>query len=776
MKACRLAIIPCLTMLLAADAWGGGPVIDHLYPAGGRRGTTFEVEVSCAVLRGLKGDVAVRVSGGGVTAAVVPLVKEDRRTWQTRLAELKKGEKTPAILREIDDLELKSAIAEGKRFQGIKDPGMPQVARMTVTIAPDAEPGLRELRLETSEGPSNPLTFHVGELPEFIETDVTWNLPAIVKKVADGQLPPGQRLFTGDLVRAGQIPPPLVSLPATINGQIFPAEMDRYRFQATKGQKLVISAIARELKPFLAAGSPGSIELDLTLHSDQGRQVAHSDHHLFYHDPVILYEVPADGNYVLAVKDAIHRGRFDFVYRISIGEQPFITSRFPLGGRAGEATTVSVAGWNLPAAMLTMDGRKAGIHPLFVRNKLGMSNRLPFVVDALPECVEKEGNNDIAAAQNLTLPVIVNGRIDSPGDVDVFRFKGRAGEKIVAEVYARRLESAMDSLLVLTDAAGKRLAFNDDTPDSGAGRLTHQADSWLMAVLPADGTYYVHTRDTQDKGGPAHAYRLRIGPPQPDFDLRVFPSNILARPGGNVPITARVIRRDGFAGDVALGLRDAPRGCRLGQGYVSPKHPELIRLSLWAPPKPLETSVNIVLEGRAAVQGHEIIHPAVPADEMEQAFGGSWHIVPAQEFLVAVREKELPVPPPSTAPAATLPAAPASQPGPPPVPWAILGATPLAIPIEGSVRLRARAPADITVGTEFGLREPPPGITMRTVAMKGRDVEFEFESDPAAGSRPGVGGDLVIAIYPPSVSSRRRSKGVLPPIPFEIVVPSAKPR
>jgi len=52
----------------------------------------------------------------------------------------------------------------------------------------------------------------------------------------------------------------------------------------------------------------------------------------------------------------------------------------------------------------------------------------------------------------------VNGRIDQPGDWDVFRFQGRAGQAIVAEVYARRLDSPLDSVLKLTDAKGQQLA------------------------------------------------------------------------------------------------------------------------------------------------------------------------------------------------------------------------------------------------------------------------------------------------------------------------------
>jgi len=69
----------------------------------------------------------------------------------------------------------------------------------------------------------------------------------------------------------------------------------------------------------------------------------------------------------------------------------------------------------------------------------------------------------------------VNGRIDQPGDVDVFSFEGRAGTEIVAEVMARRLNSPLDSVLRLTDTTGKQIAFNDDFEDKGAGLETHHA-------------------------------------------------------------------------------------------------------------------------------------------------------------------------------------------------------------------------------------------------------------------------------------------------------------
>ncbi|MHC4510953.1 MAG: hypothetical protein ACYTAO_18685, partial [Planctomycetota bacterium] len=64
---------------------------------------------------------------------------------------------------------------------------------------------------------------------------------------------------------------------------------------------------------------------------------------------------------------------------------------------------------------------------------------MAYAVDTLPECDESEANDTIKEAQRIELPKIINGRIDRPGDVDMFRFEARAGEKVAAEVYGRRL-------------------------------------------------------------------------------------------------------------------------------------------------------------------------------------------------------------------------------------------------------------------------------------------------------------------------------------------------
>ena len=164
---------------------------------------------------------------------------------------------------------------------------------------------------------------------------------------------------------------------------------------------------------------------------------------------------------------------------------PHIGYVYPAGGRQGTSFAVTLGGQSLD-----------GVTNVFVSGASRPSNRVPFAVDALPECLEAPENSP-TNAQPVELPVVVNGRLEAPGDVDCYRFEGRAGERLVAEVLARRLDSPLDSFLKLTDAAGRQLAFNDDHEDKASGLDTHHADSYVAATLPSNGAYCVHVSDTQ---------------------------------------------------------------------------------------------------------------------------------------------------------------------------------------------------------------------------------------------------------------------------------------
>ncbi len=504
-----------------------------------------------------------------------------------------------------------------------------------VTIASDAKPGERELRLATPRGVTNPMVFCVGQVPE------VWRKPMITARL---QVLGKEQLALRK--RPDNEVEDRITVPCTVNGQIASGEENRYRFEARKGQRLVISTSARELVPFIADAVPGWFQPVLALYDAGGKEVAYDDDYRFKPDPVILYEVPKDGDYVLAIYDAIYRGREDFVYRVGIGELPFVTSIFPLGGRLGEPATVEMKGWNLQNTELTLPANDAGpgIYPIAACNKEGMaSNRLPFARDTLPECCEKEPNDDPSCAQKVELPVIINGRIGRRDDWDVFQFAGRAGETVVAEVDARRLDSPLDSVLKLTDAVGKLLAFNDDHEDPEAGVNTHNADSYLTAKLPADGTYYVHLGDTARNGGEEYAYRLRISAPRPDFALRIVPSSLALRSKSTAPVTINVIRKDGFTGPIKLGLKDPPTGFSASPVTVSGTQ-NVARLTLKTDLKDMPQPVALCIEGRAKIQDQEVVREAVPAEDRMQAF--LWrHLVPAEQWTVLVFDPSY-VPPP----------------------------------------------------------------------------------------------------------------------------------
>jgi hypothetical protein len=627
---------------LALVSSAHGQYIGYVYPAGGQLGTTVQVRLGGQRLTGCRGAV---VSGEGVSAKLVKyyrklsnqemtLIREQSRELKRQLAQKTKARakskpKAKVRLTALDkkNQELVERIDKRMRMW-VNRPAcaaLVEIADIELTIAPDAEPGPRDLRLITGRGLTNPMTVYVGQVPEVSRRPMkTSNFQVLGKEGLAQRKRPEEEVE----VR--------ITLPCTMNGQIASGEVNHYRFEATKGQQLVVSVKARELVPYIADAVPGWFQPVVSLHDAQGREVAFNDDFRFKPDPTFYYEVPEDGEYVLKITDAIYRGREDFVYRMTVSELPFVTSIFPLGGRAGDLPSPEMQGWNLTGMKLTALPKNAqpGLHYIRAIQGRRASNLVPFAVDTLPECFDHESNNDLAHAQQVKLPIIVNGRTDHPDDWDVFAFQGQAGQKIVTEVHARRLDSPMDSLLKITDAHGKVLAFNDDREDVGSGLNTHHADSYVMMELPEDGVYFVHLGDTARNGGEEFAYRLRISEPRPDFELRIVPSHASFRSKGSAAVNVYAIRKDGFDGDIKLSLKNPPEGF-LSSRVTLPRTKDVVRMGLRTTLKATAEPLALTIQGTVEVGDREITNVAVASEDRMQAF--LWrHLVPASEFTVLV--------------------------------------------------------------------------------------------------------------------------------------------
>ncbi|MCY3020386.1 MAG: hypothetical protein NTW87_15310 [Planctomycetota bacterium] len=586
----RTLFIPCILAAwlgTAGQARSGTadkhPHIGYIYPAGGQRGTTFEVKTGG---EDIYGATAAIVSGKGVSVLVT-------------------DSKDPAAGTEKNK-------KQRKKNQTVID----EIVTLKITMARDAEPVSREICLVTPDGLTNKLIFQVGELKEVRETE-----------------PNNKR----------DVAVPLPPLPVVANGQIMPGDVDMFKFSAKRGQHLVIEASARALIPYIADAVPGWFQAILSLYDAQGKEVAVADEFRFNQDPVLFYDVPANGEYTLEIRDSIYRGREDFVYRVRIGELPFITSVSPLGAPRGDKpVTVQLCGKNIPMTSTTVAVDQAAPSVQYVSVTTGglTSNRVPFAVGDLPEISATEAASREGQAQEVTLPVVINGCIRAPAEKDSYCFGGKKGQAVCLEVRARRLGSPLDSCVVLLNSRGEKIGENDDIKDKGEGLLTHVADSELVCTLPEDGTYTARIFDTQGKGGSEYAYRLRISPPAPDFELRATPSAVSVPKGGSAQLTVHAIRKDGFTGEIALALDEPSSGlCLDGAGI--PQGTDRVRVTISATEKAAVATIVPTLRGTATVDGKTVSRVALPAEDLMQAFIYQ-HLVPCKEQVVMVTKPAAP--------------------------------------------------------------------------------------------------------------------------------------
>lgn len=220
--------------------------------------------------------------------------------------------------------------------------------------------------------------------------------------------------------------------------------------------------------------------------------------------PALLRIEPRGGQRGQAVKlTLVGRG---------LDENASIETKIPGAVTALSPPKISMArGRELPFLVEISPEAALGVYPVRVQSPDGLSNVLLFTVGAFPEVAEREAelmepkpaNDSAANAQPIETPVIVNGTLYGP-DRDYFSFQAGKGERLVIEVEARRIGSAVDPLIEVLDAAGRRLTWNDDAPGIGI-------DARVDVSFPEQGTYFVALRDSKFSEQEQDYYRLKIG-------------------------------------------------------------------------------------------------------------------------------------------------------------------------------------------------------------------------------------------------------------------------
>jgi hypothetical protein len=153
----------------------------------------------------------------------------------------------------------------------------------------------------------------------------------------------------------------------------------------------------------------------------------------------------------------------------------------------------------------------SGDHLLRLVAAAGLSNALPFRVVREPLVIEGSAPHQLAKqAEDLTLPAIINGRLDKPGQLDYYAFQAKQGREVAVEVL--RAEN-MDAHLAPFRPGGSW--FDPDRPTRMLFEEERESD--LMPVksrgtlrIPQDGRYLIEVSSIFGKGSPDTAYVLRV--------------------------------------------------------------------------------------------------------------------------------------------------------------------------------------------------------------------------------------------------------------------------
>lgn len=388
-----------------------------------------------------------------------------------------------------------------------------------VAIAADAALGYRRWRVWNAGGITPLARFVIGDLPEIVEEEIE-----------------------GEPIPVG------VTLPVTINGRIFPREdVDVWTFEATAGQSITCSLAAADF------GSP--LKGRLEVRSPSGKPLMESTGNSAS-DVRLKFVATESGKHEVRVHDVQFGGLQTYVYRLTVTNGPWLESVYPLGGQRGTEVKLEGLGQNLTSPLAA---KVPDAVPGILLHSFDLSGRalnpVRFDLDSFPEALEAELNNLAAAAKPVTIPAVVNGRIDQPGDKDAWQISLMKGQAIRFECRAAMLGSPLAAELVLRDEGGKDVARAD--------ALEANADPVLNFTSPADGKFTLEIGEKfPSRGGATFAYRIRIAPPlkTADFDVTMPDSLAMDAEGAAKNLEVVVTRSGEFKGPITLHVDGLPAG------------------------------------------------------------------------------------------------------------------------------------------------------------------------------------------------------------------------
>jgi hypothetical protein len=536
--------------LLALGSWDGlsspawaqkGPEMGYVYPAGGRPGTTVEVQL-----------------GGYDWTPDMQYFVLDPRVQLKVLG-------PPG-----DFLDCPPPYWFGPK--GRFPPYLiAREARAQFTIPADMPSGPIEWQVANANGVSATGTFWIGSasLPEVLEED---------RRRAPQELP---------------------ALPVAINGRLTQIEqVDRYRFSVPQGGLVTCELLAQKLgskfhgvieihdaqgKLVCDAAATEGRDTCLTFAAQAGQPYLLSFHDVdFGGDWSLVYRLQLTlGPHVRGtIPAAGRRGETRPVEFVGIGVA------------TGAAHLESVE-----KAVTFPSDPQLSTFSYRLETPFGTSQPITFELSDLPETV--------AAAQPpggapvpLTLPAALTGVFDSRAAEQRFVCTGKTGDIWVIRLESCRVDTRLDPTLTILGPDGKEVARNDDLPG------TTDAAALVKLPADGDFTLVVNDISGKS-GARDAIYRLVVEQPQPTGTARPDFALAAARQatvviGGKVDLPLKVTRKAGFAEAIAVTVEGLPEGVTVPADLTVPAGKDELKIPLTAAADAPAVATLIKISGRAA--------------------------------------------------------------------------------------------------------------------------------------------------------------------------------
>lgn len=433
-----------------------------------------------------------------------------------------------------------------------------------VTVDSDAPLGLVEARLMTRLGISSARCFTIGSLAE-----LTRNTPNLSLETALALEPD-----------------------SVCNSYTTGRAVDFYKFKASNGQRFLIDCAT--------FGIDSRLTPVLIVTDGQGKDLVAERRTGF-----IDFKTPAAGIYFIKVHGLTFQGGPEHFYRLALTSLP---SGKPV---TRQPSTLGVGSASLPK-----------IDPKLT-----------------PWIDETEPNNTAAQAQKISPPCAIRGAFATAGDVDTYEFSARKGEVWWIEVVSARLGLPTDPFVLvqkvtkstngeqLTDvaelndiASPVKLSSNGFAYD-GVPYDVGSPDALGKFEVKEDGVYRLQIRDLfgGTRSDPSNIYQLLIRKAAPDFSLTAWALHMELRNGDRAdlskPIALRggatmafdvvAVRKDGFDGEIELGVENLPPGVSVAGLRIPSGKNQGTLLVTAAESAPRGLSIARVF-GKAKVEGVEI--------------------------------------------------------------------------------------------------------------------------------------------------------------------------